>query len=343
MKSIEIKSYILVSLIALSLCASLERVTRTKSKTETKSQTKEYNGDGSWNGGFNAPKMDISRPSDGSVLATSGRYSFNASKFSSKDGWVFKMDNIPAEIQKFVQVNAQGNTYIPWRYFNDVASGKLPQSYKYIFGSVTNDEGLNLKITFYMPWAAIGNYITTEEVSSLRDSINGWKDAQKTEISTSKKQIYTLYQNMVGSKKAKDTATQDAATVKATLEAAILNNQNLIKQHQTNAKALNDSINKATVEITNIQAQIDALQNIINENNTKYENNLKLIDDKSRLTVMAELDKTIETETNDVNSALDQLNFWARNNLEFTNLRAAALKGDSNAVINSLVKIAPIA
>lgn len=349
MKSIQLKSFAFALLIAMSVCASLDRATRTKTKTATKTATKsetntdsktktKYDGNGSWTGGYNAPFIKLHQ--NGNLVATSGKYSFNASKFSGSLGWIFTMDNMPAEIQKVTQKTPQGEDYVPWRYFNTIGYGKLTWSYKYMYGNLKNDNNESFTIEFYLPWRSSGDYITYDQCIGLRGDIAKWGTAQKQEIITSKAQVNNALVSMTSAKKALDTQKEDAAALKAKIEAEIAQKKTQVDGHKATLKTTDAAIIKLSTEIQGLTAQIETIENTINNDNLEVANNDKLIDDTERAKVMATLDTKITDELNDVGEAITSLAHYCRN-VNMAPIKTAAEKGDDAALDAGLKGIAP--
>ena len=145
---------------------------------------------------------------------------------------------------------------------------------------------------------------------------------------------------MVSAKKALDSQKEDAAALKQKIEAEIAQKKQQVEAHQATAKQTEQQIIAENTAIQALNAQIETIQNKINNDNILVLNNEKLIDDTERAKVMATLDQKITDETSDVTEAITSLQHWARN-VNMTPVTTAAQKGDENGIDAALKAIAP--
>jgi len=343
MKSIQIKTLVALLVISMSLCSSLNRVTKSTSKTATKTAAKsdvnvKSDGSGSWDGGYECPFVELE--TNGKIIATTGRYTFNASKQTGKYGFVFQMKSIPDSLKAYTYTTTNGETYIPWRYWDTVGYFKKDSSYKMITGWLRNDAGQTVRVRFNLPWALWSSYISVDECNKIVDNIQKWGTEQKTSITSRKRNATTFYSKMVNYKKALDTSKDDAAALKQKLQTNIQKNQGILQTKKAQLAQITTQIGAITSAVQVLNAQTEALSVQINENNNKQFNNLKLMDDQQRQKMFAGIDAQIKTEVDQVAGDITTLQQVVTNvSLDF--IAAAASKGDADKVTNLLLNIQP--
>jgi polyhydroxyalkanoate synthesis regulator protein len=276
----------------------------------------------------------------GNVIATTGRYSFNASKMTGKYGWVFTMKNMPDNLKAFTYTTVNGEVYIPWRYWDTVGYRKKSGSYKMIVGWLRNDAGQQIRIRFNLPWAYWSNYITVNECNTIVDNVVKWGSEQKRNINTRKRSVDSYFEEMLKSKKALDTSKDDAAALKKKLQENIQKNQGLLTTKKTELAAISKQVGDINTAVQGLNAQVQAVTGQINQANTIYDNNLRLIDDQERQKVFAKIEGDIKHEVDEIAGDIQSLQQTAAN-VNFDVIAAAASKGDATQVTTLLLGVQP--
>ena len=220
MKSIDLKALITLLVISMSLCATLNRETKSTSKTDTKTKTKTStktgnDGSGSWNAGFVCPKMTITKVG-GSEVST-GNWGFKPANMGSwTDGFEIESLTPTSADEKDIMLTSGGKVYIPWRFIDggDVTSGKFTLSYKFITFKVVTDTQTTYKIVLYMPYADVGNYISGQEVTSIANSIVNKVSSTKNLIKTTKTTLREDVKELTIAMLNKQTALGNAQAIK---------------------------------------------------------------------------------------------------------------------------------
>jgi len=283
MKSIQIKTLVALLVISMSLCSSLNRVTKSTSKTATKTaaKTKEV-GSGNWNDGYEAPRIEIMNTKTKAVTKT-GTYKFNGSKMNTmKHGFVVEL-TLNTAVEKEVIVSNGGKLYIPWRYMeNSITYSKDFGDNKKIKFEVTTDSNNTYEVTLVMPYASVGNYITEENCNDMIKHFEKSRDTDKNKIIATKKSLITNTQELKIQLDNKTKAQQDQAAIKAAAQAE---NEKL----KVDLKAKNDQVNQIQLQIetktkdmNGLTTQRDALTAEIAKLSSEIDADTLLLDDSAR-------------------------------------------------------------
>merc|ERR1712032_60275 len=286
---IEIKSLIALLVITITLCATLHRENKSTSKTETKTKS---DGSGNWDAGYDSPKILIT-PNGGAQQET-GRWFFKPALMSTawKDG--FEIENLtpntPAQKDIMVSNTPGGKIYIPWRYIddNDVEGGKDTFSNKWINFKVTTDANTTYNVRLVMPWAATLNYITTEQVTTIVNTITSKASNAKNEIIRSKTSLKTNVQELAVEMTNKQKMAQNQQAIK---DQAIKENIQIKSQLEAKAKQLADikiQISTKTNELSSLIDQRDTLNSETNKLANEIEGDTQLLNAEHRQQAIAE-------------------------------------------------------
>jgi hypothetical protein len=343
MKSIEIKSLIALLVITITLSATLHRESKSSSKAATNTKS---DGSGDWANGYDSPKILIT-PVGGSQQET-GRYFFKPGQMSTswKDG--FEIENLtpstPAQKDIMVSNTPGGKIYIPWRYIddNDVESGKNTFSNKWINFKVTTDANTTYNVRLIMPWAAFSTYISTEQVTTIVNTITEKASSAKNAIIKSKTSLKTNVQELAVEMANKQKIAQDQQAIK---NAAIQENNQIKTQLETKAKQLADikiQINTKTNELSKLIDQRDTLNSETNKLANEIEGDTQLLNAEHRQKAIAEaagkiegLKKSITHEINAIKIQASDAYCVAAANAAQT----AAFALDAGALVSNFKKI----
>ena len=227
MKSIQTRALVLLLVITMSLCASLNLNREEKSKTTRKSKTASktaakaktgtkttFNGSGTWTSGYDCPYIEVLTFNSGSssITSTTQAYKFFPDKLNSNYGFKFIMDGgMDSTLNQFVKTTPTGEKYIPWRYFDTVAYEKKTASFKMIVANLRNDEKKTNVLRFNLPWEFFGSPVSVDQANKLVDIFQNFSTYQKNSINKSKTNANTLFGKMSKAKTAMDASQMDAA------------------------------------------------------------------------------------------------------------------------------------
>ena len=279
MKSIKITVIFTLVLSSIILSSTIKRKSE-KSKTTT--LTKD-DGSGSWETGYNCPKMIITNTKTNAKVTT-GEWKFEPSKIDNMADGLEVTFKAAVNNEVIVSNVSGGQTYIPWRYIKDQIF-----DYEKDFGSnkrinffVRTDSGNEYKVEFYLPWKTVGNYITKEQCDTLMSKFKGKSDTSRNAVITNKKSL-----------------TSNVAGLKALLDnqkTLINNDQQIIASAEAKMKSIDTERTGLEKQMQDLQAKIDAAKanlgnltfkkdiylSVIERTQKDLENDKPLLDDKVR-------------------------------------------------------------
>jgi len=301
----------------------------------------EYNGDGTWNAGYKCPYIEVLN-AQLQVAETSGKWSFKPTDMAAANGFGFVMDGaVGALLANFVQQTPNSEKYIPWRFFDSVTYQKKSSSFKMVVCAVRNDQGVKATLRFNLPWAMVGNYVSTSQVNDLVAEFIKFGDAQKNKIQASKAVVYAEFGVLQQATRAQATASTNEQELTKQINLNIQKNQRLLNEKRAAIKALDAQIAAAHPIIEGLQAQEKNLADAMGAEQQQMENNDKLLDDAQRADMFKNIDATITKETNDVIADLTKLKTQAAN-YNFASVTAAAQAGNVAQISSLLLGVQPL-
>jgi hypothetical protein len=264
---------ITILIFTISSCSNLLRKNEVTSKSLLESYSAaETTGDaGTWEGGFNCPKIYLSTNAAGDIdqgpAKIQGKNFVDANNSENRDGLVLEFVNSFAPTLEFTNVAtliSGKKYYIPWRNIIPEFSFTNPTlSNKYVRGHIRTDKDISYQLTIYFPFAYMSTPVSDDNGNAITKRINEKANQVRDTIKVSKEVINMTF--------------PEYKTAKENILRINVGAQNLNKEIdkvQKNIKtvALENQARKKTLEMLTKQYAVDsikveALKNQIDKNN----------------------------------------------------------------------------
>jgi cell division protein FtsB len=302
----------------MSLCSSLNRVTKSTSKTASKTATKtatktKDDGSGTWTDGYVAPRIEIKNTKTNAVVKT-GQWKFNPSQLNTmKPGFVLEVTlNTAAEKDVIVSNSPGAKQYIPWRYMESgIKYSKDFNDNKKITLEVTTDSNTNYEIVLVMPFASYGNYITEEQCNNIIKHFEKSRDSDKNKIKSSKSSLITNTQELKVQLDNKAKAQQDQNAIKA---AANAENEKIKTNLQAKNAKLDEiqlQIETKTKDLNALSSQSDTLNSEISRLSSEIDADTELLDDAARQKAINQAQNNIDDYKIKIKSEINGIKEYA--------------------------------
>lgn len=337
MKSIRNKALISLLLISMSLCITIKRTDKAKSQEETKL----FWGDGTFSGGYNCPFMKIKE--NGSKIKEYGKFFINLSELSSQYGLKFKLlDNqqLDSKLGAFVQKTSTQETFIPWRFFDNLRYEKNFGGYKKFIFDLQNDKQQKRELVFYLPWKAIGNYITLDEALDSITKMTKFRDDQRKEINQAKDTIFIEYQNLVKYKMAQEIRNKKIEEVQSRITEEVISLKTKIHLLHVSLRSKEMQVLKSTSELNMLQTQRNQLNLQLNQAGQSFSRNENLLNSAEKQKLLAQVDNNIRDAKANIETYYKKLDEQCEN-LNVRPISTFALQGDYTKVEQLLLNVQP--
>jgi hypothetical protein len=341
MKSIEIKILVTIFVITLAACSSINRKRATKVEAESKVVVStKSDGSGSWNEGYESPYIEIIQ---NGITTKTGRYFFKPNAFTDQLGWIFEWRGavVKTNVDLFLKVDANGRTYVPWRFWNSWGIEKSSEKYKMLVGNLVNDEGISGRLRFNMPWAFWSSYISDGEMNTLADIVSTGSVRQTNNIASAKKSILFDYQFLQDAKFALDIMKNEATALKAQLQKNITENIATLVQRRASLDAVKLSYETSSQSLLELRAQLAGVKQQVALLNSESDNKLKLTDNTQRIALFKDNEKDIISQKEKITTLFTKFSTLAKT-VNFTPIMVPAMIGDTTTLISLFLGVSNI-